>query len=110
VCPGSLPHHFIVLHQDHVIGAEGCDEDDAGHPLEAVDPLLPLRALAAHVEHPGQDKVGGVSTPTPCPTPGTSPRRGDGPHLKLRSLKENWVSMMPVVLTRERSTSCSVGT
>lgn len=29
---------------------------------------------------------------------------------KLRSLKENCVSMMPVVLTRERSTSCSVGT
>lgn len=52
----------------------------------------------------------GQHPPTPCPAPGTSPHWGPGPHLKLRSLKENWVSMMPVVLTRERSTSCSVGT
>lgn len=35
---------------------------------------------------------------------------GAGPYRKWRSLKENCVSMMPVVLTRERSTSCSVGT
>lgn len=30
-------------------------------------------------------------------------------HLKFRSLTENLVSMMPVVFTRDRSTSCSLG-
>lgn len=38
----SVPHHFVILHQDHVVGTESCDEDDAGHTLKAVDPLLPL--------------------------------------------------------------------
>lgn len=32
------------------------------------------------------------------------------PYLKCRSLKENWVSMIPVVFTRECRTSCSLGT
>lgn len=45
-------HHFVVLHQHHVIGAQRRDEDDAGHTLEAVDPLLALRALPTHIEHP----------------------------------------------------------
>ncbi len=31
-------------------------------------------------------------------------------YLKWRSLKENWVSMIPVVFTLDRRTSCSVGT
>lgn len=30
-------------------------------------------------------------------------------HLKFRSLTENLVSMIPVVFTRDRSTSCSLG-
>lgn len=34
--------HFIIFHQDHVIGAEGRTEDNAGHSLEAVNPLLTL--------------------------------------------------------------------
>lgn len=58
--PGT--HHFVVLHQHHVVGAQRRDEDDAGHALEAVDPLLALRALPAHIEHPA-----GPRGPEPAP-------------------------------------------
>lgn len=35
---------------------------------------------------------------------------GEAPtHLKFRSLTENLVSMIPVVFTRDRNTSCSLG-
>lgn len=45
-------YHFIVLHEHHVVGAQSSNEDDTGHAFETVDPLLPLRPLAAHVKHP----------------------------------------------------------
>jgi hypothetical protein len=45
------PHHLLVLRQHQVIRAHGHAEDDGGHALEAVDPLLALGALAAHVHH-----------------------------------------------------------
>lgn len=35
-------HHFVIFHEHHVVGTEGCTENDAGDALEAVDPLLPL--------------------------------------------------------------------
>lgn len=35
-------HHFVVLNEHHIVCAEGSAEDDAGHTLEAMDPLLPL--------------------------------------------------------------------
>lgn len=51
-------HHFIVLHQHHVVSAEGGDEDDTGDTFKAVDPLLPLGALATHVKHPTGEQGG----------------------------------------------------
>ena len=45
------PVHLLVLGQDEVVAGEGHAEDDRGHALEAVDPLLPLRTLAADVKH-----------------------------------------------------------
>lgn len=45
-------HHFVVFHQHHIVGTKGCTEDDAGDALKAVDPLLPLRPLTAHIKHP----------------------------------------------------------
>lgn len=45
-------YHFIVLHEHHVVGTQSSNEDDTGHAFETVDPLLPLRPLAAHVKHP----------------------------------------------------------
>ena len=53
---GSLPVHLLVLGQDEVVAGEGHAEDDGRHALEAVDPLLPLGPLAAHVKHPSQQK------------------------------------------------------
>lgn len=50
--PKNRTYHFVVFHQHHVVGAQSSDEDDAGHAFETVDPLLPLRPLAAHVKHP----------------------------------------------------------
>jgi hypothetical protein len=50
------PVHLLVLCQDQVIAGESHAEDDGGDALEAVDPLLPLRPLAAHVKHPAQQK------------------------------------------------------
>ena len=46
--------HLLVLGQDEVVAGEGHAEDDRGHALEAVDPLLPLRTLAADVKHSAQ--------------------------------------------------------
>lgn len=41
---------------------------------------------------------------------GVSMEVGEAPtHLKFRSLTENLVSMIPVVFTRDRNTSCSLG-
>lgn len=45
-----------------------------------------------------------------CPFAGTCHApQGTCTHLKFKSLTENLVSMMPVVLTLDRSTSCSLG-
>lgn len=49
---GVPTHHFIVLYEHHVVCAESSAEDDAGHTLETMDPLLSLWPLAAHIEHP----------------------------------------------------------
>lgn len=38
----KVTHHFVIFHQHHIIGAEGCTENDAGDSLKAVDPLLSL--------------------------------------------------------------------
>jgi len=46
-------HHLLVLGQHQVVVAECHAEDDGGHALEAMDPLLPLGPLPADVEHPG---------------------------------------------------------
>lgn len=45
-------HHFVIFHQHHIIGTEGCTENDAGDALEAVDPLLSLWSLPSHIKHP----------------------------------------------------------
>ncbi len=45
------PVHLVVLVQHLVVLGNGRDEDHRGHLVEAVDPLLALVALAAHVEH-----------------------------------------------------------
>lgn len=45
-------YHFIVLYQHHVICAESSTEDNASDTLKTMDPLLSLRSLATHIEHP----------------------------------------------------------
>ena len=45
------PVHGAVLEQNLVVLGQGDDEQDGGDVVEAVDPLLPLRSLPAHVEH-----------------------------------------------------------
>lgn len=49
-------YHFIILHQHHVVCAQRGDEDDTGHTFKAMDPLLPLRALTAHIKHPADQE------------------------------------------------------
>ena len=43
-----------VLAQRHVVRGGGRDEDDGSHVVEALDPLAPLIALPAHIEHAAQ--------------------------------------------------------
>lgn len=158
-------HHFVIFHEHHVIGTEGCTEDDAGDSLKAVDPLLPLWSLPSHIKHPEGRNSCFIGMPSSWPTHTRclplerwplwgqlarcemggkggevghwfrlgfsegqqacpcafligAPRepygicgafRGPCTHLKFKSLMENLVSMMPVVLTLDRSTSCSLG-
>lgn len=45
-------YHFVVFYQHHVVSAQGSTEDDASHTLETMNPLLSLRPLATHIEHP----------------------------------------------------------
>ena len=47
--------------QDLVIATESYAEDDGRHVLEAVDPLLPLRPLAAHIKEPEKTEDESVS-------------------------------------------------
>lgn len=85
-CPGSTSllkhsgplgtHHFVVLHQHHVVSAQSRDENDAGHTLKAVDPLFALGPLPAHIKHsvgPSQIRIwtcvsghSDMPTGTPC--------------------------------------------
>lgn len=44
--------HFIILHQHHVVSAEGSNENDTGDPLKAMDPLLSFGTLTTHIKHP----------------------------------------------------------
>ena len=53
----DLPIHFFVLGKHEVVAGEGDAEDYGGDALEAVDPLLSLWPLAAHVKHPGTWRV-----------------------------------------------------
>ena len=53
----DLPVHFFVLGKHEVVAGEGYAEDYGGDALEAVDPLLSLWPLAAHVKHPGNWRV-----------------------------------------------------
>lgn len=150
----KVTHHFVIFHQHHIIGTEGCTENDAGDSLKAVDPLLSLWSLPSHIKHPERKKHLFLNVyPTYDPHAlGVYPREmailgpvsskvgGEGSssssdwalvkakkhscaplwgiwhvlreqctHLKFKSLTENLVSMMPVVLTLDRSTSCSLG-
>lgn len=50
-------HHFVVLYEHHVVRTESAAEDDAGHALEAVDPLLSLWPLTSHIEHPVHNRT-----------------------------------------------------
>lgn len=50
------PHHFIILHQHHVVSAEGSNENDTGDPLKAMDPLLSFGTLTTHIEHPAGEE------------------------------------------------------
>ena len=46
-----VPYHLLILGQHQVISAQ-CDAENNGcDSFETVDPLLPLRALASHIEH-----------------------------------------------------------
>ncbi len=51
-----ISYHFIILHQHHVVGAQSSNEDDTGHTFETMDPLLPLRPLAAHIKHSAREQ------------------------------------------------------
>lgn len=42
----------LVFKQELVVFGNGDKEENRGHVLEAVNPLLPLRPLTTHVEHP----------------------------------------------------------
>ena len=53
----DLPVHFFVLGKHEVVAGEGYAEDYGGDALEAVDPLLSLWPLAAHVKHPERWRV-----------------------------------------------------
>lgn len=44
--------YLIALFQQHlVVFTQSHTEDNGGHVLEAMNPLLPLAALATHIEH-----------------------------------------------------------
>ena len=51
----SRVYRGLVLVQHLVVLGHGDAEDDRGHILEAVDPLLPLGSLTAHVKQPAID-------------------------------------------------------
>ena len=55
----SPTHRGLVLVQDLVVLGHGHAEDDGGDVFEAVYPLLPLRALAAHVKQSDEERGGG---------------------------------------------------
>lgn len=50
-----------VLSQHHVVRGAGGHEDDRRHVVEALDPLAPLVALTAHVEHAANINRPGIS-------------------------------------------------
>lgn len=47
-------HHFLVLGQKQVVGAQCNTKNDGRDAFKTVDPLLSLRALASHVKHPAK--------------------------------------------------------
>jgi hypothetical protein len=47
----EIAYRLRLLQQNTVIFAERHAKDDAGVNLETMDPLFPLRALSAEVEH-----------------------------------------------------------
>lgn len=44
--------HSLVLEKQLIVLGNGNEEENGGHVLEAVDPLLSLRSLTTDVEHP----------------------------------------------------------
>jgi len=52
----SQTYHRLVLNEHLIVGTDGHEENNSGDAVKAVNPLLPLGALATHVEHP-VDKV-----------------------------------------------------
>lgn len=46
--------HLLVLCQDQVVAGQRDAEDDGRDSFEAMDPLLALRPLAAHIKHSGK--------------------------------------------------------
>lgn len=52
----SRTYHFLVLSQDEVVVTEGHAENNRRHAFKTVDPLLPLRPLAANIKHPGRGR------------------------------------------------------
>ena len=52
ISKGKITHRGLVLVEHLVVLGHGHAEDDGGNVLEAVDPLLPLGTLPAHVEQP----------------------------------------------------------
>jgi hypothetical protein len=95
--------HLIVLRHGHA-------KDDGRHVLEAMDPFLPLGALATDVEQSKRIKIKeNESKWRQNLTSRLFRSIISATHLKLRFLKEKWTSTMPVVLTRVRRISCSVG-
>jgi len=93
----------LVLTKNKVVLGKGNAEHDGCDPLEAVNPLAALRTLTTHIED----------------TRGRERGLGTSKFFLFIYLKETnrkvtsriWkvVSEIPVVLTRERRTSCSVG-
>ena len=62
---GPAPHHVVRFHQDLVVLAEGHQEHDGGDLLKTMDPLPPLRTLAANIHHSrrAQDNIQHIRTP-----------------------------------------------
>jgi len=67
----SVTYPVLVLHEALVVATDGNEEEQAVDVLEAVNPLLSLRSLAAHVEHAIRElaQVKSALHDTRCPQP-----------------------------------------